>query len=122
MYQFEEDIITEAPDLSQTGDGRWVMYISAVVLNYVYVIVSTTSDPLGPWESMGRVEHNGTLIEGYDAHALNLPNGDRYLTWSTSYHAVPSISMIKLQTLNTSIPGTNLSQVVLPDMPYEMEG
>jgi len=71
------------------------MYISAVSLNYIFVIKSDTSDPLGTWSSYGNVEHNGQLIQGghiflciaslrltgigYDAHAVNLPDGRRYL-------------------------------------------
>lgn len=120
VYTFADDIEAEAPDLSQTADGRWVMYVSAVSINTIFVIQSDTEDPLGSWTTYGNVRHEGVQIQGYDAHAVNLPNGDRYLTWSTSYHAAPSVSIIKLQNITDAVPGTPLSQIVVPDQYYEM--
>ncbi|KXL48708.1 glycoside hydrolase family 43 protein [Acidomyces richmondensis BFW] len=120
VFQFGTDIATEAPDLSQLPDGRWVMYISAVQINTIFVIESDTEDPLGPWSQYPNVQHDGQQIQGYDAHHLNLPNGDRYLTWSTSYHAPPSVSIIKLQNSSHAVPGTPLSAIVVPSEYYEM--
>ncbi len=122
VYHFKDNIATEAPDLSQTADGKWVMYISAVEINTIFVIQSDTSDPLSSWSTYGTVKHGGTDIVGYDAHGLNLPNGDRYLVWSTSFHTPPSISIIKLQNITHAVPGTPLSAVVVPDEYYEMNG
>lgn len=122
IYTFADNIATEAPDLSQLADGKWVMYISAVSINTIFVIQSDTTDPLGSWTTYGNVRHNGQDIVGYDAHGLNLPNGDRYLVWSTSFHAPPSISIIKLQNITDAVPGTPLSAIVTPTEYYEMNG
>lgn len=96
------------------------MFISAVQINTIFVIESDTEDPLGSWTQYPNVQHDGQQIQGYDAHHLNLPNGDRYLTWSTSYHAPPSVSIIKLQNSSYAVPGTPLSAIVVPSEYYEM--
>lgn len=41
-----------------------VLYISAAVINYIYVLKSDTSDPLGTWSDYGNVVHDGMKIEG----------------------------------------------------------
>lgn len=122
VYTFADNIATEAPDLSATPDGHWVMYISAVQINTIFVIRSDTPDPLGPWTSYGTVKHDGADIVGYDAHAIVLPSGDRYLAWSTSYHAPPSISLIKLANITHAVEGSKLSAVIVPNQPYEQNG
>lgn len=98
------------------------MYISATSINTIFVIQSDTEDPLGSWTQYDNVQHDGQQIVGYDPHAINLPNGTRYLTWSTSFHAAPSISIIKMLNITHAVPGTPLSAIVVPDEYYEMNG
>lgn len=118
IYTFADNILTEAPDIS-TYEDKYALYISAVQINHIYVIASDTKNPLGKYSGYGIVtQPDGTPIEGYDAHIINHPNGKRYMTWSTSYHAAPSISIVELVGLNKTT-GPPVA-ILTPTEPYEM--